>query len=242
MMERGGPNADGADMEAASGYAFRRPELRDQALTHKSFLNEQGGEPGSDNERLELLGDAVLSLVITDHLVSRFPSLDEGHLSKLRARVVSEHCLAAGARRINLGRFLRLGRGEEMSHGRDKASLLADALEAVTAAIYLDGGLEASRSFLLRVLEEDLAKLEQQGGDGGADYKTRLQELCQRQFDELPHYRIAGESGPDHDKRFEVELCVKGRVVGGGTGRSKRAAEQAAAKVALQRIEEGALG
>lgn len=238
-MERGEPNAD---MDVSSGYVFRRPELRDQALTHKSFLNEQGGEPGSDNERLELLGDAVLSLVVTDYLVSRFPSLNEGNLSKLRARLVSEQCLAAGARRIHLGRFLRLGRGEELSEGREKTSLLADALEAVAAAIYLDGGLEASRSFLLRVLEEDLEKLEQQGVGEGTDYKTRLQELCQRQFDELPHYRMAAESGPDHDKRFEIEVRVKGRVLGGGTGRTKKAAEQAAAKVALQRLEEGHFG
>ena len=232
------PGDSTARMDVASGYVFRRPELRRQALTHKSFLNEQAGEAGSDNERLELLGDAVLSLVITEYLVSQFPSLHEGDLSKLRAGLVSEPCLAAGARRIDLGRFLRLGRGEEMSRGREKTSILADALEAMAAAIYLDGGLEASRSFLLRVLEEDLEKLEQRGSHEGADYKTRLQELCQRQFDELPDYRVTAESGPDHDKRFEVELRVKGRVLGGGMGKTKKAAEQAAAKVALQRLEQ----
>ena len=234
MMDQADSNAD---LERALAYQFRWPALCEQALTHKSFLNECGSGAGLHNERLELLGDAVLSLVVTECLVSRFPSMNEGNLSKLRARLVNERCLADGARRIQLGRFLRLGRGEELSQGRDKSSLLADALEAMAAAIYLDGGLEASRSFLLRVLGADLEMLEQQGGEEDADYKTRLQELCQRRYELLPQYRIAAESGPDHDKRFAVELTIQGEVVGTGSGRTKKAAEQAAAKVAFERLE-----
>ncbi len=228
-------------LDAALGYVFRRPALRDQALTHKSYLNERARETGRDNERLELLGDAVLALVVTDYLVERFPDWDEGALSKRKSRLVSEPCLAQGAQRLGLGRYLRLGRGEELTQGREKHSLLADAFEALTAAIYLDGGLEASRAFVLRAMAKELADLE--GADGppeGGDYKTRLQEWCQRHFDALPQYRTVKESGPDHQKRFEVELLIDNRVQGVGSGSTKKAAEQAAAQEAWRRL--GAAG
>lgn len=233
-MERS-PGQDG--IEAALGYVFRAPALLDQALTHKSALNERPAAGREHNERLEFLGDAVVSLVITDHLVARYPHLNEGSLSKLKARLVSERCLANGAKRVGLGRFLKLGRGEELTQGREKPSLLADALEAVTAAIYLDGGVEAGRAFVLRVLGEELAGLEREGDAlDGTDFKTRLQEYCQRRFDVLPSYRTVAETGPDHQKRFEVELTVHGEVWGMGAGHTKKAAEQAAAREALRRL------
>ena len=150
-------------IEAALGYVFRRPAWLDEALTHKSFLNEQRLKSGRHNERLELLGDAVLALVVTDYLTERFPQLDEGRLSKLKARLVSAQVLARAAQRLELGRFLKLGRGEEVTQGREKQSVLADAFEAVLAAIYRDGGLDEARAFALRVLDTDLLALERAG-------------------------------------------------------------------------------
>ncbi len=229
-------------IEAALGHAFRRPSLLEQALTHKSFLNERASAIVGHNERLEFLGDAVLSLVMTDHLIERFPALSEGALSKIKARLVSEVCLAEAAKRLGLGEFLRLGRGEELTQGRDKPSLLADALEAVTAAIYLDEGLEAARSFVLRVLGQALAALERQGpSPDGTDYKTQLQEYCQRRFEQLPLYRTTGESGPDHRKEFAVEVLLRGAVWGTGHGLTKKKAEQDAARQALRRLEDEAV-
>lgn len=230
-------------IEAVLGYTFRRPALLAQALTHKSFLNERTSADGAHNERLEFLGDAVVSLVVTDYLVERFPTLTEGQLSKIKARLVSEPCLAEGARRLGLGRFLRLGRGEELTQGREKPSLLADGLEAVTAAIYSDGGMEAGRAFVLRVLERELLALERQGDAlDETDYKTRFQEQCQRNYDTLPVYRTTGERGPDHRKEFEVEVLVRGTVWGTGCGHTKKTAEQAAAREALERADEPGAG
>lgn len=228
-------------IHAALGYVFRQPAWLDEALTHKSFLNEQRVKSGRHNERLELLGDAVLALVITDYLTDRFPQLDEGRLSKVKARLVSAQILAKAAQRLELGRFLKLGRGEEVTHGREKQSLLADAFEAVLAAIYRDGGLDEARAFALRVLEVDLLALDHAGGHPDQeDFKTRLQEYCQRRLDVLPQYAVARESGPDHQKVFEVELTISGQVYGVGRGHTKKAAEQEAAREALDRIEGGA--
>lgn len=235
MMER---SVDQDGIEAVLGYAFRTRALLEQALTHKSFLNERTAADGAHNERLEFLGDAVVSLVVTDYLVDRFPALTEGQLSKIKARLVSEPCLADSARRLGLGRFLRLGRGEELTQGREKPSLLADGLEAVTAAIYSDGGIDAGRAFVLRVLQRDLLALERQGDAlDGTDYKTRFQEQCQRRYDTLPAYRTTGERGPDHRKEFEVEVLVRGTVWGTGRGHTKKTAEQAAAREALARVD-----
>jgi ribonuclease-3 len=219
-------------------YRFNDAALLDEALTHKSSVNERKSVGRSHNERLEFLGDAVLSLIISDHLAARYPQLSEGALSKLKAKLVSEASLAAAARRIGLGARLRLGRGEELSKGREKTSLLADGLEAVIAAVYLDGGLEAGRIFTLDVLAEELQRIESlQTKPGIDDYKTRFQEWCQKRYELLPSYSTVQETGPDHQKLFYVEVSVENKVVGYGQGHSKKEAEQAAAKQALTQAE-----
>lgn len=218
-------------------YRFKNPALLAEALTHKSHVNERKGTTRTHNERLEFLGDAVLSLIISDHLAQLYTQLSEGALSKLKANLVSEASLAQAARRMNLGALLRLGRGEELSQGREKNSLLADALEALIAAVYLDGGLEASRIFTLGVMQDELRQAEaHQSTPGEEDYKTRLQEWCQKRYDQLPHYVIVRESGPDHQKHFEVEVRVNERVAGNGQGMNKKEAEQMAARRALEQI------
>lgn len=220
------------------GYRFQRPHLLNEALTHKSFVNENRATDRRQNERLEFVGDAVLSLIISEHLAGELPHCTEGDLSKLKARLVSESSLAKAAKRLELGRLLRLGKGEELSKGREKHSLLADALEALIAAIYLDGGLEASREFTLRIFAQELQAIRKVNGDSGIeDYKTHLQELCQKRFDTLPRYVTVRESGPDHRKTFEVELLIRGEVKGSGRGLSKKEAEQMAAKQALEQVE-----
>jgi ribonuclease III len=216
-------------------YRFTNPVLLQEALTHKSFINEQKTAAGSHNERLEFVGDAVLSLVVSEQLAALLPQSSEGALSKHKARLVSESMLADVARRLKLGACLRLGRGEELSGGREKDSLLADALEALIAAVHLDGGLESSRRVVAGLFENELRQVAtQQHRPGEDDYKTQVQEWCQRRFDSLPAYTVVRESGPDHDKLFEVEVTVNGKVVGRGTGRSKKEAEQSAAKQALR--------
>ena len=218
-------------------YRFKNPGMLTEALTHKSHVNERKSAARTHNERLEFLGDAVLSLIISDHLAQLYTQLSEGALSKLKANLVSESSLAQAARRMNLGVLLRLGRGEELSQGREKNSLLADALEAVIAAVYLDGGLEASRTFTLRAMQEELRQAEaHQSTPGEEDYKTRLQEWCQKRYDQLPQYVIVRESGPDHQKHFEVEVRVNERVAGTGQGLSKKEAEQMAARCALEQV------
>lgn len=223
------------------GYVFRHPHLLDEALTHKSHVNEVKDKRDKHNERLEFLGDAVLALVMSQHLIYAFPDWTEGELSKLKARLVSEASLAKAARRLDLGHLLRLGRGEELTQGREKSSLLANALEALIAAVYLDGGLEATRAFILRAFAQDLEELTahrtpDQVADS-QDYKTRFQEWCQKRFEALPQYVIVRESGPDHQKTFEVQLQLRGEILGTGTGRTKKEAEQKAAKQALQWVK-----
>ncbi|MBX3327810.1 MAG: ribonuclease III [Nitrospira sp.] len=219
-------------------YRFTDDNLLEEALTHKSYVNERRESGRTHNERLEFLGDAVLSLIISDYLARRYPELSEGALSKLKAKLVSETSLANAARRLDLGRYLRLGRGEERSKGRDKTSLLADALEAVIAAVYLDGGFEASRDFTVDVLADELRRLDTfQEQPGDDDYKTRFQEWCQKRYEMLPQYLVVGETGPDHQKLFEVEVQVNHRVVGIGRGNSKKEAEQEAARRALEEME-----
>lgn len=223
---------------AISNYRFTDSSFLTEALTHKSYVNERRDSGRKHNERLEFLGDAVLSLVISEYLARRYPELNEGALSQLKAKLVSEAPLANAARRLDLGARLKLGRGEELSNGRDKASLLADALEAVIAAVYLDGGFEASRNFTIEALTDELLQIdvlqEQPGGD---DYKTRFQEWCQKRYDVLPRYGIVRETGPDHQKVFEVEVQVNDRVFGIGRGHSKKEAEQEAAQRALEQTE-----
>lgn len=221
------------DAQQSIGYRFRQPQLLDEALTHKSHVNETKSKEQRHNERLEFLGDAVLSLIISDHLAGTCPDAPEGELSKLKARLVSEITLAAVARDLRLGALLRLGRGEELTQGREKNSLLANALEALIAAVYLDGGLEAARTFTLRAFAPALSQALEGQGDLIGDHKTQLQERCQKRFEALPQYVVVRESGPDHQKTFEVQVLIQGDVAGVGIGRTKKEAEQMAAKQAL---------
>ena len=229
---------DGLDeIQRRLGYRFRRSSLLNEALTHKSYLNEAKETGELDNERLEFLGDAVLDLVVSEYLLSAFPDAAEGELSKLRARLVSEKTLARVARRIGLGELLRLGRGEMKTQGHSKPSILADTLEAVFAGVYLDGGLDAAAASVKAVFSEELASCDRSLLARG-DFKTDLQELCQREFEMLPHYRTIRETGPDHEKQFEVEILIRGERYGVGVGKSKKEAEQMAAKHALEKLKQ----
>ena len=217
-------------LEKLLGYRFDRPELLERALTHRSYANEQRPQQAApDNEKLEFLGDAVLDLVVGHHLMDSFPDLREGELSVTRAQVVSENGLSQVAAELGLGAFLRLGRGEERTGGRDKPSLLADAFEAVVAAVYLDGGFEAARDLALRLLA---SRMEAIDASGFHDFKTRLQESAQAKLKATPEYRVVGEAGPDHDKTFEVAVVIKEREWARAVGKSKKAAEQRAAAMA----------
>ncbi len=202
------------------------------ALTHKSYCNEHRGEPAVDNERLEFLGDAVVDLLVSHRLMERFPGADEGELSKLRALIVNEDALARIARELRVGELLRMGRGEELTGGRDKSSVLADTLEAVIAAVYLTQGVAGAMALVDRHFAEALDGVAE--GRSGDDYKTRLQELMQSQGRVPPRYRVVAEEGPDHAKTFEVEVSVGGEAFGRATGRNKKEAEQAAARKTLE--------
>jgi ribonuclease-3 len=204
------------------------------AVTHKSYANEHRDEEVLDNERLEFLGDAVIDLAVSQRLMERFPDAREGELSKMRASVVDEQGLADMARALDLGALLRLGRGEELTGGRRKASLLADAMEAVVAAVYLAAGLRPVLSLVDRFLGEAFARASE--GTLDRDFKTQLQELAQSRQRASPRYRVVAEVGPDHEKTFEVEVDLRGEVLGRGSGRSKKDAEQAAARVALEAV------
>jgi len=223
-----------AALEARSGVRFRSPRTALAALTHRSWVNEHPGDGLEDNERLEFLGDAVVDLAVSHRLMERFPAAREGELSKMRAAVVDEPGLAALARAFELGTLLRLGRGEELTGGREKPSLLADAMEAVVAAVYLEGGLDAVLAVIDRYLEEAFERAG--AGTLDRDYKTQLQELAQSRFRLAPRYRVVAELGPDHAKRFEVEVELRGEVVGRASGRSKKDAEQGAARLAIEAL------
>jgi ribonuclease III len=214
------------------GVEHLDPALGLAALTHKSYCNEHRADLTVDNERLEFLGDAVVDLAVSHRLMERFPSADEGELSKLRALIVNEDALARVARELRVGELLRMGRGEELTGGRDKSSVLADALEAVIAAVYLTQGLPAVMAVVDRHFADALAGVAE--GRSGDDYKTRLQELMQSQGRASPRYRVVAEEGPDHAKTFEVEVSVGGELFGRATGRNKKEAEQAAARKTLE--------
>ena len=223
------------ELQALIGYGFRDIGLLEQALTHRSRAAEDVSGGVIDNELLEFLGDAVLGLVVADVLVRQYPHYNEGQTSKIKASVVSTRSLADHAERLGLGRHLLLGRGEEKSGGRAKPALLADTYEALVAALYLDGGLEAAAAFLRRELKDAI--------DAGAtdevvgqDFKSALQERLQALGRPLPDYVVAAESGPDHQKLFEVEARVGSDVLGRAAGRSKKTAEQDAARQALQAL------
>jgi ribonuclease III len=221
-----------AALEATLGHTFRNPGLARQSVAHRSWCAEHD-QPS--NERLEFLGDSVLGLVVTGYLYENFPQLPEGDLAKLRASVVNSVTLAEVATGIDLGSFLLLGKGERSTGGRQKSSILADALEAVIGAVYLDGGWDAAAPLVLRLLSDRIHDYSR--GPGGADYKTRLQELSARRFDSPPSYRVSG-AGPDHAKEFDAEVIIAGVVRGTGHGRSKKQAEQAAAQMAWNWIFE----
>lgn len=226
-----------AVLEEALGYRFENRELLREALYHSSYVNEQRELHLRDNERLEFLGDAVLDLVVSHMLMIEFPETREGDLSRMRATIVNELQLADVALSLDLGRHLLLGRGEVMSSGQRKSSILADALEAVFAAVYLDGGLPAAFEVIGRHFS---AKISHAGeGVAAEDFKSRLQELVQVRFKTIPDYHVVGESGPDHDKTFEVRLRIGSLLTTHGTGKSKKAAEQAAACVALGKLLAG---
>ena len=220
-------------LEERIGYTFKNKKLLERALSHSSYANEMRLPEGS-NERLEFLGDAVLSIVVSEYIFKHFSHLPEGELTKLRASLVCEKSLHGFSLRIGLGACLLLGKGEQQNGGRERPSILADAFEALLAAIYLDGGMEQARRFVLQFVKEEL----QVGAEAFKDYKTALQEIIQQNPEELLQYVLVNESGPDHDKSFTVEVRLNSNVIGVGTGHSKKAAEQAAAGQALELMGE----
>jgi ribonuclease-3 len=220
-------------LEQRIGYRFQRPERLRQALTHRSHSQEAAGH-ASSNEQMEFLGDAILGFLVSETLLQKFPEAREGALSKLRAQLVSAEHLHRVAERVELGRFLQLGRGEEQSGGRQKKALLVDALEALVAAVYCDGGLGAAREFVEHWI---LAPVDWQQVPT-TDFKSELQELLQERHAPPPRYVVTREQGPEHEKIFTVELRVGKQSIAFAEGSSKKAAEQAAARIALGRMEE----
>jgi ribonuclease III len=227
-----------AELESVLGHRFRDTRWLRQALMHSSRLPERTEqEPSESNEKLEFLGDAVLELIVSEELVQAFPGWSEGKLSKSRARLVNAAALSLAAQRLGLGQYLLLGRGEEKTGGRTKPALLADAYEAVIAAIYLDAGLEAARAFVRRSLVEGEISVEADRL-GHTDHKSALQEFLQSRGMMPGSYRVIAETGPDHQKTFRVEVRIAGQVAAVGTGKTKKEAEQAAAVAALLQLRE----
>ncbi len=219
-------------LEEKLGYTFRDRTLLENALTHSSCANESRGRLHS-NERLEFLGDSILGMVVAEHLYRNHPDLPEGELTRTRAALVCEESLVEVAQTLGLGDYLKLGKGEEAGGGRNRPSIRADAVEAVLAAVYLDGGIGSAR----KIIQKYILSKEVAGLAAGRDYKTALQELVQRESGQVLKYHLTGESGPDHDKRFFVEVELNGRPVGSGEGHSKKEAEQMAAKAAIETLE-----
>lgn len=226
---------DIASFELSIRHTFKKKSLAREALTHKSYSHENQEKNHPFNERFEFLGDSVLGLVISDYLFNNFRDHSEAKLSKLRAYLVQEATLAEAAERLDIGRHLLIGKGEDMSGGRNKPSLLANAFEAVIAAIYLDSGMKKAREFILASLEPKI--LELVDNSLVMDFKTSLQELTQSRFGVLPEYQVKSEQGPEHDKMFEVSVQINNDTYGTGRGRTKKAAEQMAAKASLKKIE-----
>ena len=226
------------DLEAAIGYTFKNITLLQNALSHSSYANERWHDSLKSNERLEFLGDSILGMVTAEYLYRNFPDRPEGDLTRMRADMVCERALAVVAERIGLGQHLLLGHGEEAGGGRSRDSILADAVESVIAACFLDGGMDAARKFIdtFVLTEVPVKKLR------NADYKTALQELVQQKKNQVLSYALVAESGPDHDKHFTVEVSLNGKVVGTGDGSSKKRAEQDAARVAIEALFPDAIG
>ncbi len=226
--------ADLAALQQTLGISFNDPSLLEQALVHSSYVNENPGFALASNERLEFLGDAVLGLVVAEKLYQDFPHSDEGEMTRLRAALVRGGTLARVARTIGLGDYLYLGKGEEVSGGRRKPANLAGALEAMIAAIFLDQGSITIRDFILRLFNEELQRVASQ--EARVDYKSQLQELIQAREQPTPTYQLVEAVGPDHDRRFTVEVRVDDTVLGKGSGKSKKAAETEAARSALEQL------
>jgi ribonuclease-3 len=220
-------------LEEKLGYHFQNPALLDNALTHSSYANEHHLGSINSNERLEFLGDSILGMVVADSLYHTFPNLPEGDLTRLRANLVCENSLAMVARKLELGGYLKLGKGESISGGSDRPSIIADAVEAVLAAVYLDGGITQARRIIKRYILDNMAQVQ----EASRDHKTYLQELIQRQSGQVLTYHLVGQSGPDHAKRFTMEVRLNGTPAGTGEGRSKKEAEQMAAKAAIEKLE-----
>ena len=223
------------DLESAIGYRFQNIQLLQNALTHSSYANERWHNSLLSNERLEFLGDSVLGMLVAEYLFRTFPDRPEGELTRMRADMVCEQTLAAAANKIGIGEHLLLGHGEERFGGRSRNSILADAMESVIAACFLDGGIEAALKVVQRfiLVEVPVTKLH------NVDYKTQLQELVQQKKNQVLSYTLTGESGPDHDKKFDVAVSLNGKVVGSGSGSSKKRAEQMAAASAMEKLFPG---
>ncbi len=218
------------------GYQFNDAKYLQKALTHRSFHNENPKKSVGHNERLEFLGDAVLDLVISEKIFTMFPDLEEGHLSKIRAGLVNESGLCRIAEKMQLGQYMRLGKGEEQTQGREKPRLLSSTLEALIGAIYLDGGMQPAKDFLLKYFDGEFNSDISQDSQLG-DYKTQLQELTQKVHKKIPIYELISEDGPDHDKVFSVRVRLNGKELGMGKGKTKKLAEQVAASKALEALE-----
>ncbi len=223
-------------IEKSLGYTFKKSSRLKEALTHKSYAHEKQKERLPFNERLEFLGDAVLELIVSEYLYSTYSDYTEADLSKIKAYVVQESSLAETARDLNIGSYLLLGKGEEMTGGREKPSLIADAFESVLAAIYFDGGLKNAKAFVLRHLIHKVDKLA--ANNFVFDFKTNLQEVAQAKFGLLPQYVIHNEEGPEHKKIFDVKVFINDTFIGSGRGRTKKAAAQEAAQAGLKKIKE----
>jgi len=223
------------ELEKKIGYSFQNTKFIEEALTHSSYSNERRKEARKNNERLEFLGDSVLGIVISDHLFKNFPDMPEGELTKIRSKIVCETTLGECSRAIGLGQYMFFGKGEEMTGGRDRTSILADAYEALIASIYMDGGLEAGSNFILTHMKKKIN--DAIVGNVFLDYKTHLQELVQVNKTNKIKYEIIGEEGPDHCKVFHTQVSLNELVIGTGIGRSKKESEQEAAKMALRKVE-----
>lgn len=219
------------ELEQILGYVFKDKALMLRALSHTSYINEVK-DIRESNERLEFLGDSVLSVIVSEYIFRNFKQLPEGELTKLRASLVCEKSLAAFARELELGKFLFLGKGEQINGGRERASILADAFEALLAAMYLDGGMDVAKAHVMRFVKDEIQNHTVE--EAFHDYKTLLQEIIQKNPGEELTYRLAKEEGPDHDKSFTVEVLLNSNVIGSGVGHSKKQAEQYAAKQALE--------
>lgn len=223
-------NQDRTELENKLEYHFKNKKYLETALTHSSYANEVRGA-GSSNERLEFLGDSVLGVIVADYLFKNYPKMPEGDLTKTRASLVCEKACCGFSKQLGVGEFLLLSHGEQNSGGRTRSSILADAFEAILAAIYLDGGMEEARKFVLRFVAPLVGNTKPKSFK---DYKTVLQEIIQQNPEEHLEYVLTGESGPDHDKHFNVEVHLNSNVIGKGGGRSKKEAEQQAAREALE--------